>query len=26
VNAVRRAGAKPGQRVRIGHVDVEWPG
>ena len=26
VNAIKRAGAKPGERVRIGHVEVEWPG
>ena len=26
VNAIRRAGAKPGERVRIGLVEVEWPG
>ncbi len=26
VNAIKRAGAKPGARVRIGHVEVEWPG
>ena len=26
VNAIKRAGAKPGERVRIGRVEVEWPG
>jgi GTP-binding protein len=26
LNAIKRAGVKPGERVRIGHVDVEWPG
>ena len=26
VNAIKRAGAKPGERVRIGHVEVEWLG
>jgi len=26
VNAIRRAGAKRGERVRIGQVEVEWPG
>jgi len=26
VKAIRRAGAKPGERVRIGEVEVEWPG
>jgi len=26
VKAIRRAGAKPGERVRIGQVEVEWPG
>ena len=26
VNAMRRARAKPGERVRIGQVEVEWPG
>jgi GTP-binding protein len=26
VNAIRRAGARPGERVHIGHVEVEWPG
>jgi GTP-binding protein len=26
VNAIKRAGAKPGERVRIGQVEVEWPG
>ena len=26
VNAIRRAGARPGERVRIGQVEVEWPG
>jgi len=26
VNAIKRAGAKPGAQVRIGHVQVEWPG
>lgn len=26
VNAVKRAGASPGDRVRIGRVEVEWPG
>jgi GTP-binding protein len=26
VNAIRRAGAKPGERVRVGQVEVEWPG
>jgi GTP-binding protein len=25
-NAIKRAGAKPGQQVRIGRVEVEWPG
>jgi GTP-binding protein len=24
--AIKRAGAKAGERVRIGHVEVEWPG
>jgi GTP-binding protein len=24
--AIRRAGARPGERVHIGHVEVEWPG
>jgi GTP-binding protein len=26
VNAIKRAGVKPGERVRIGDVEVEWPG
>jgi GTP-binding protein len=26
VNAIKRAGVKPGGRVRIGHTEVEWPG
>lgn len=26
VNALKRAGAKPGDHVRIGQVEVEWPG
>ena len=26
VNAIKRAGASPGDRVRIGQVEVEWPG
>jgi GTP-binding protein len=26
VNAIKRAGAKPGEQVRIGDVEVEWPG
>jgi len=26
VKAIKRAGAKPGERVRIGQVEVEWPG
>jgi GTP-binding protein len=26
VNAIKRAGVKPGGRVRIGQVEVEWPG
>lgn len=26
VSAIRRAGVKPGERVRIGQVEVEWPG
>jgi len=26
VKAIKRAGARPGERVRVGHVEVEWPG
>jgi len=26
VSALKRAGAQPGERVRIGQVEVEWPG
>ena len=26
VNAIKRTGASPGDRVRIGQVEVEWPG